>query len=153
MAFSNRDEGSSVSRVRPSYRLLTEEQIQDLHNATMEILETVGIRVLNEEGLRLLQDAGCRIKDGNIALISEALVRSCIDSAPSAITIFNRKGQEAMQLTGRNSYFGMGTGPDQHARSGHRRDPHNGVAGRGQRGTRGRCLPGGRLHRINGAAQ
>ena len=101
--------GSAVSYARPSYRLLTEEQIQDLHSATMEILETVGIRVLNDEGLQLLQDAGCRIKDGNVALIPEALVQSCIESAPSAITIYNRKGQEAMQLAGRNSYFGMGT--------------------------------------------
>ena len=109
MAFTNRDTERAVSYARPSYRLLTEEQIQDLHNATMEILETVGIRVLNEEGLRLLQDAGCRIKDGNLALIPEALVQSCIESAPSAVMIYNRKGQEAMHLTGRNAYFGMGT--------------------------------------------
>jgi trimethylamine--corrinoid protein Co-methyltransferase len=105
---SNEAQGTT-SYARPNYRLLTEDQIQELHRATMGILETVGVRVLNDEGLQLLQDAGCRVKDGNVALIPEALVLACIESAPSAITIYNRKGQEAMQLEGRNSYFGMGT--------------------------------------------
>lgn len=100
---------ASTNVARPSYRLLTEDQIQELHRATMEILENVGVRVLNDEGLQLLQSAGCHIKNGNVAEIPEALVLACIESAPSSITIYNRKGQEAMQLAGRNTYFGMGT--------------------------------------------
>lgn len=101
--------GSATSYARPSYRLLTDDQIQDLHRATIEILETVGVRVLNDEGLQLLQGAGCHIKNGNVALIPEALVQACIASAPKCVTVYNRKGQEAMRLGGRNSYFGMGT--------------------------------------------
>jgi trimethylamine:corrinoid methyltransferase-like protein len=47
----------SETAATPSYRLLSEEQIRTIHAATLEILETVGVRVLNNEGLRLLQDA------------------------------------------------------------------------------------------------
>lgn len=101
--------GNAASCARPNYRLLTEDQVQELHRATMDILATVGVRVLNDEGLQLLQNAGCRVKDGNVALIPEELVQACIASAPSSIAIYNRLGQEAMRLEGRNSYFGMGT--------------------------------------------
>lgn len=97
------------TKVRPSFRLLTEEQIKEIHNVTLEILETIGVRVMNEEGVRLLVDAGCRVKDGNIVLIPNFVVEEAIANAPSRITIYNRKGEEAMRLEGRNNYFGMGT--------------------------------------------
>jgi trimethylamine--corrinoid protein Co-methyltransferase len=42
-------------------------------------------------------------------LIPGWLVEQCIRSAPSFITIYNRLGKPAMQLGGRNSYYGMGT--------------------------------------------
>jgi trimethylamine---corrinoid protein Co-methyltransferase len=42
-------------------------------------------------------------------LIPESLVQACIESAPKCVTIYNRLGQEAMRLEGRNCYFGMGT--------------------------------------------
>lgn len=101
---------SSINtQVRPRYRLLTEEQIWELHRATLEILETVGVRVLNPEGVQLLHDAGCRVKRGNIVLVPNWLVEASIQSAPSRITIYDQKGQVAMRLEGRNSYFGMGT--------------------------------------------
>ena len=93
----------------PQYRLLTEEQIQEIHRAALEVLETVGVRVLHEEGIQLLKDAGCRVKGENIVQIPNWLVEECIASAPSRITIYNRTGEEAMRLEGRNSYFGLGT--------------------------------------------
>jgi trimethylamine--corrinoid protein Co-methyltransferase len=93
----------------PSYRLLTEDQINEIHYASLEILETIGIRILHEEAIQLLCDAGCWVKDGNIVLFPNWLVEECIRSAPSRITIYDRTGQEAMRLEGRNTYFGTGT--------------------------------------------
>ena len=93
----------------PGYRLLTEDQIKEIHRASLEILETVGVRVPHEEGLQLLRDAGCRVKEDNIVQIPNWLVEECIRSAPSRITMYNRKGEEAMRLEGRNIYFGLGT--------------------------------------------
>jgi trimethylamine--corrinoid protein Co-methyltransferase len=95
--------------VRPQYRLLTDQQIQEIHRASLEVLETVGVRVPHDEALQLLRDVGCRIKDGNIALFPNWLVEEAVRSAPSRITIYDRLGNEAMRLEGRNIYFGMGT--------------------------------------------
>jgi trimethylamine--corrinoid protein Co-methyltransferase len=92
----------------PGYRLLTEEQIKEIHRASLEVLETVGVRVLHEGGVQLLKEAGCRVK-GNIVHIPNWMVEECIRSAPSRITMYNQQGKEAMRLEGRNIYFGLGT--------------------------------------------
>ena len=31
----------------PTYRVLSEDQIKEIHHATLELLETVGVRVMN----------------------------------------------------------------------------------------------------------
>jgi len=93
----------------PQYKLLTQEQIEEIHRASLEILETIGVRVSHAEAVQLLRDAGCRVKDENVIRFPNWLVEDCIRSAPSRITMYNRKGAEAMRLEGRNIYFGLGT--------------------------------------------
>lgn len=97
------------SQCVPTYRVLTEDQIKEIHSATLEVLEKVGIRILDEVGLQLLKDAGCRVKNENIIQIPNGLVEESIHSAPSRIKIYNRNGDEVMQLGGNNVYFGLGT--------------------------------------------
>ena len=72
----------------PTYRILSEDQIKEIHLASLELLETVGVRVMNQEGIQILRDAGCRIKDDNIAQIPNWLVEECIRSTPSRFTLF-----------------------------------------------------------------
>jgi len=93
----------------PAYRLLTEEQIKEIHQATLTLLEKTGVKVLNEAALQLLKDAGCRIVDEQIVSIPGELVEESIQCAPSSVTVYNRNGKPAMELTGTNVYFGMGT--------------------------------------------
>jgi trimethylamine--corrinoid protein Co-methyltransferase len=97
------------SQCVPTYRVLTEDQIKEIHRAALEILETVGVRVLDDQAIQLLRDAGCRVKGTNIVQIPNWLVEACIRDTPSRITVYNRKGAEAMRLEGRNVYFGLGT--------------------------------------------
>ncbi|MBN1319091.1 MAG: trimethylamine methyltransferase family protein [Anaerolineales bacterium] len=101
--------GIKNTQVRPRFSLLTQEQVQEIHYASLEILETIGMRILNEEGVQMLADAGCRVKNGNVVRIPNWLVEEAIKSAPSRISIFDQKGKEAMRLEGRNNYYGMGT--------------------------------------------
>jgi len=97
------------TQVRPAYRLFAQEQIEEIHRASLEVLEKVGIRVPHPEALQLLQQNGCQVKDGQIVLFPNWLVEECIRSTPSRITIYDRLGGEAMRLEGRDSYFGTGT--------------------------------------------
>jgi trimethylamine---corrinoid protein Co-methyltransferase len=97
------------TQCRPSYRLLTEAQIREIHLASLEVLETIGVRLLHDGAVQLLQEAGCRVKSGNIVRIPNWLVDECIRTAPSRLTIYDREGQEAMRLEGRKIHFGLGT--------------------------------------------
>ncbi len=93
----------------PQYRLLSRSQIQELHRATLEVLETVGVRIHHAEARQMLQAAGGRIKASDIVQIPGYLVEEAINHAPSCVTIFNRQGRPTMQLEGRNIYYGLGT--------------------------------------------
>jgi trimethylamine--corrinoid protein Co-methyltransferase len=97
------------SQCIPNYRILDEDQIGTIHQATLQLLETTGVSVRHPDGIQLLKSAGCRVKNDDIVLIPNALVEECIHSAPSRITIFNRSGDAAMQLEGSNVHFGLGT--------------------------------------------
>jgi trimethylamine--corrinoid protein Co-methyltransferase len=97
------------SQCVPTYRVLSEEQVLKIHLATLELLDTVGVQVMHPEAVAMLHGAGCRVTKDNIVQIPNGLVETSIRSAPSSIFIYNRLGQEAMHLEGRNTYFGMGT--------------------------------------------
>jgi trimethylamine--corrinoid protein Co-methyltransferase len=94
---------------RPNFRLLSEKQILTLHQATVQLLETCGVRVMHPAALELLRQAGCKVQGDDCVLIPGWLVEQCIRSAPSSVAIYNRLGKPAMQLGGRNNYYGMGT--------------------------------------------
>ncbi len=96
-------------RCMPRYRLLAEAQLQALHRATVEVLETVGVRVLHEQALALLQEAGCRLEEHEIVKIPGRLVEEALKRVPAAVRIYDRHGQEAMHLGGEGVYFGLGT--------------------------------------------
>jgi len=97
------------SQCIPNYRLLTEDQIKEIHQATLELLQKTGVKVLNKDAHQLLKDAGCRIVDQHIVKIPGWLVEESIRCAPSSVTVYNRKGDPAMVLGGTNVCFGMGT--------------------------------------------
>jgi len=97
------------SQCLPTYRVLTQDQINTLHCSTLELLETVGVKIMHEEAVQMMADAGCRVKKDTLVQIPNYLVEEAIASAPSRITIYNRLGKEAMHLEGSKSYFGMGT--------------------------------------------
>ena len=97
------------SQCVPTYHLLTPQQIQSIHTATLELLETVGVDVHHDEARQMLADAGCRLKADYRVRIPNWLVEAAIQSAPSRITIYDRLGNVAMRLEGRRVHYGLGT--------------------------------------------
>ena len=97
------------SQCIPRYRILDQDQIESIHQATLQLLEKTGVSVKLPQGIELLESAGCRMKNDDIVQIPGELVEECIASAPSDIAIYNRNGQKAMDLEGSNVHFGLGT--------------------------------------------
>lgn len=94
-----------ISKVKIDF--LGEENIKKILDATYEVMEEVGADIYCDKALSLLKEAGCSVV-GNRVKIPRELVKKCIASAPDVIKIYNRNGEEAMELGGRNSYFGSG---------------------------------------------
>ena len=64
---------NSKTRCKPRYRLLTKEQIKQIHLASLEILNTIGVKVSHKEGIKLLEegaDTGKGIVEGFKGLLN-----------------------------------------------------------------------------------
>lgn len=88
--------------------ILSYDDIYSIHTATMEILESVGVRILEPTALNLLREAGAVIEEREqVARIPEYLVKEALNKAPSRITLYGRGGKHKLRLEGYNVYFSM----------------------------------------------
>lgn len=103
-------------------KVITEDQAKQTIDGIFRILEEIGAEIQQKDAVALLKNAGCEV-DGNRVKIPRSLVEKCLESAPSVIDIYDRKGELAMSLGERNVYFGPGpTCPSfRDARTGERR--------------------------------
>lgn len=92
----------------PFVRYLSDDQIQDIHLATLEVLERTGVKVRDERALALLKSAGARI-NGDIAHIPAHLVTQAIATAPERVVVANRKGERVMPLEFGKVFYGAGS--------------------------------------------
>lgn len=88
---------------------LSPDQMQSIHDATLQVLKECGTIVHSEEAVELLSQAGADIQDGKRVFLPKKLVEECIRSAPSSITIHNRNGDPTMILEDTNVYYGTGS--------------------------------------------
>jgi len=97
-----------TENVHPYLRVLSDDQIIEIHNATVEVMSEIGIVIKDEEGIRLLEEAGATVK-GELVKIPERLLKRALSTAPSRISIYNRLGNPAMKLERGKTYFGTGS--------------------------------------------
>ena len=97
--------------VRPSFQVLTPEQINRVHEIVLKILETDGVRVDDENAKKIIEKAGGRPVENNRVQIPEELVNWAIKTAPSEIKMYDREGAYAFELNGdgsQDAVFGVG---------------------------------------------
>lgn len=92
---------------RPIFEVLTSDRRQAIIDQAFRLLETNGVSVFSEDAKKYYADNGCTVAGDNVKIPS-ALVKKCIASAPSMIEMFDRTGQPAMHVGGRNTYVGPG---------------------------------------------
>ena len=95
--------------VGPQYRVMSDDQLQEIHWASLEVLERTGCRVYHESALELLKRAGAHISDGNLVKIPGRLVEWALRVAPNRIVLCDRQGQRTIFLEGQKTYFGTGS--------------------------------------------
>jgi trimethylamine--corrinoid protein Co-methyltransferase len=99
------------------FRVLSDDQIEDIYLSALEVLERTGTRVYHDEGLELLREAGCQVSDGNASTSSAGalvripswLVKVSLETTPERITIAGRDRSKRMALEYNKIYFGTGS--------------------------------------------
>jgi trimethylamine--corrinoid protein Co-methyltransferase len=94
--------------VRPNLTVLDPAQIEQVHDYSLQILASAGVRVDSEQARHLFARAtGSPATDGNRVRIPPELVEWALEVAPSSIDVYNRRGELAFRLPG-EARFGMG---------------------------------------------
>lgn len=78
----------------PPIEILTEEQIQCIHHASLKVIEDTGMRVLNDEGRQILRAAGAEVNDDTMMVkMDRELLMDSVRKAPSTISFQHRNGK------------------------------------------------------------
>lgn len=90
---------------RPRLAVLNPEQIEQIHQATLELLERTGVEITHSRAVELLAGAGARV-DGKRVRMPAWLVEEAIRQAPSRVVLGNRRGERTVFLEGDKYWFG-----------------------------------------------
>jgi trimethylamine--corrinoid protein Co-methyltransferase len=95
---------------QPSLTMLSHEQCETIHRASLEILRRTGVRIRNDEALDLLRPSDALIADGNLVRFLPGLVEWALRQAPSRVPLCRRGSDEVVApLEGRQVNFGPGS--------------------------------------------
>ncbi|HEX9115761.1 MAG TPA: trimethylamine methyltransferase family protein [Anaerolineae bacterium] len=97
-----------VPTLRPALQMLSPEQVEAIHHASLDILSRTGIVMKNEAARRLLLDAGAW-EAGERLRLPPHLITDAIAAAPSRIPLHNRLGELTMPLEAGRVFFGAGS--------------------------------------------
>ena len=97
--------------------LLTADQLETVHLASMRILEEIGIEFMGEKARRLFRDAGADVDDdtGRVRIDRE-LVDRALASAPGQFSLTPRNPENRMHLGGKSCLHQLRRWPAQRAR-------------------------------------
>ncbi|MCG8402518.1 MAG: trimethylamine methyltransferase family protein [Firmicutes bacterium] len=100
---SNYDE-----QVTPRLKWVSDTQLEQIHYASLEVLERTGMEVQHPGALALLKEAGCKVVDKRV-WIPGWLVEECLRLAPKRVAVANRLGERVMPLEKNRVYYGTGS--------------------------------------------
>ncbi len=103
--------GISVKR-NINFSVLSPEKIEKIHEASLYLMETVGMKVGGERALQTFKDAGCEVRDDGLVKIPRSLVKKALETVPKELILYNRDGEPNMVINSDNSVY-FGTHSDQ----------------------------------------
>ncbi len=101
--------------VRNTYgpiKVISDDQVEAIHNASMRILEELGIELMSERARTLFRDAGAEVDDASgIVKVDRALVEQVIATAPSRYALTPRNPENRVIFGGDHVSFSLVAGP------------------------------------------
>ena len=81
-----------------------------IHQASLRVLEELGIELWNEQARQLFADAGA-IVEGEVVRVGREVIEAALATAPSEVTITSRNPAKALNIGGNRLAFGLVAGP------------------------------------------
>ena len=100
---------NDVSFGSAQFGLLSPQQCEKLHHASLEILKRTGIRIYEPEAVQMFKKAGAFVSDGNRVRIPSGLVEKAFTTVPKRVVLCDRNGNRVMPVEGHRSFFGPGS--------------------------------------------
>jgi trimethylamine---corrinoid protein Co-methyltransferase len=94
----------------PPIEVLSADQIEAIHVASIQLLSTTGMRVLSADARRVLGDAGCTVHDEMVRFDPE-MIDATISTAPSEFTLHARNPAKSLIIGGNHVAFTSVGGP------------------------------------------
>ena len=93
----------------PRFSVLSEDQIEMIYWASLEVLEGTGGRVFHEEALNLFRQSDAVVSDENRVRIPASMVERALKDYPGKITLAGRDGERTLHLEKNVVNFGTGS--------------------------------------------
>jgi len=96
--------------MKPSMQVLSTEEEKKIIQEAIKLLENPGVIVSNSEALNLLSDAGAKVNlNSKVASIPEDLIHNALKNCPAEFSLFNLKGDTAVQYGSDRTFFNPGS--------------------------------------------
>lgn len=89
--------------------LLEQEDIDKIHNTSMEIFEETGVKINNDAAREVFEENGARVEDGKVFLDRE-LIEEYLEQVPSSFTLHARNPDNNVEIGGDNGILAPGYG-------------------------------------------
>jgi len=99
---------TSSTPIRPRLTFLDQDHIARVHEASLRILSSVGVRVDSKQGRQVLEDAPGVTWEGDRARIPPELIERALETAPSVVDIYDQRGAFSFSLGSGEAHFGVG---------------------------------------------
>lgn len=96
----------------PPFKFISDDQVEDIHDAALEVLETVGMNFLADEARERLKAAGADVRDGDTRVrFDRALIEEAIAKAPAEFPIHARNPAHDLHWGGNVMTYAMVASP------------------------------------------
>jgi len=96
--------------VKKVLELLSNEEVQTIHAASIKVLERIGVEIENENALKIFAEAGANVDfEKKRVCISEELVKEALGKVPSEVKLYAFDGKHDIVLGDKKVYFNPGS--------------------------------------------
>ncbi len=83
----------------PPFKILTDEQVEQIHQGTLDVLGEAGVKIYHDEALKVFKKADCKVDfDTKLVKFPPALVENSLRKCPSSFRVKSRNPKHDLIL-------------------------------------------------------